>query len=61
MARAARSISRTRSSSDNQRLHDHLAKLTADAQKMPNPEDVLKAIRPELNKIFKPAFLAAWW
>ena len=37
---------------------DHLAKLTADPEQMPNPEGILKAVhRPELNTIFKPAFL----
>jgi type VI secretion system protein VasG len=36
---------------------DQLAKLTADPETMPNPEGILKAIKPELNKIFKPAFL----
>ncbi|HEY7304103.1 MAG TPA: type VI secretion system ATPase TssH [Bryobacteraceae bacterium] len=36
---------------------DQLAKLTADPETMPSPEGVLKAIKPELNKIFKPAFL----
>ena len=36
---------------------DQLAKLTADPETMPNPEGIMKAIKPELNKIFKPAFL----
>jgi type VI secretion system protein VasG len=36
---------------------DQLAKLTADPETMPTPEGILKAIKPELNKIFKPAFL----
>ena len=36
---------------------DQLAKLTADPEAMPSPEGILKAIKPELNKIFKPAFL----
>ena len=36
---------------------DQLAKLTADPDTMPSPEGILKAIKPELNKIFKPAFL----
>jgi type VI secretion system protein VasG len=36
---------------------DQLAKLTADPETMPSPEGILKAIKPELNKIFKPAFL----
>ncbi len=36
---------------------DQLAKLTADPETMPSSEGILKAIKPELNKIFKPAFL----
>ena len=36
---------------------DQLAKLTADPETMPSPEGIIKAIKPELNKIFKPAFL----
>ncbi len=36
---------------------DQLAKLTADPETMPSPEGIVKAIKPELNKIFKPAFL----
>ncbi len=36
---------------------DTLSKLTADPETMPNPEGLIKAIKPELNKIFKPAFL----
>ena len=32
-------------------------KLTADPETMPTPEGLVKAIKPELNKIFKPAFL----
>ncbi|HEX4748534.1 MAG TPA: type VI secretion system ATPase TssH [Bryobacteraceae bacterium] len=36
---------------------DQLAKLTADPETMPSAEGILKAIKPELNKIFKPAFL----
>ncbi len=36
---------------------DQLAKLTADPETMPSADGILKAIRPELNKIFKPAFL----
>ncbi len=36
---------------------DQLAKLTADPETMPSPEGIMKAIKPELNKIFKPAFL----
>jgi type VI secretion system protein VasG len=34
-----------------------LMKLTADPETMPSPEGLLKALKPELNKIFKPAFL----
>ena len=36
---------------------DTLMKLTADPETMPSPEGLLKALKPELNKIFKPAFL----
>ena len=36
---------------------DTLTKLTADPETMPAPEGLVKAIKPELNKIFKPAFL----
>jgi type VI secretion system protein VasG len=36
---------------------DALTKLTADPETMPAPEGLIKAIKPELNKIFKPAFL----
>jgi type VI secretion system protein VasG len=36
---------------------DALTKLTADPETMPTPEGLVKAIKPELNKIFKPAFL----
>jgi type VI secretion system protein VasG len=36
---------------------DTLAKLTADPETAPGPEALVKAIKPELNKIFKPAFL----
>jgi type VI secretion system protein VasG len=36
---------------------DQMMKLCADADTMPNAEGIVKAIRPELNKIFKPAFL----
>jgi type VI secretion system protein VasG len=32
-------------------------KLTADPETMPSPEGIVKAIKPELNKVFKPAFL----
>ena len=36
---------------------DTLAKLTADKETMPDADGLLAAIKPELNKIFKPAFL----
>jgi type VI secretion system protein VasG len=36
---------------------DTMAKLCADAETMPSPEGLVKALKPELNKIFKPAFL----
>jgi len=36
---------------------DVLTKLTADPETMPAPQGLVKAIKPELNKIFKPAFL----
>lgn len=36
---------------------DQLSKLTSDPETMPSPEGIIKAIKPELNKIFKPAFL----
>ncbi|HET8549519.1 MAG TPA: type VI secretion system ATPase TssH [Bryobacteraceae bacterium] len=36
---------------------DTIAKLTADPETTPSPEGLVKAIKPELNKIFKPAFL----
>jgi type VI secretion system protein VasG len=36
---------------------DTLAKLSADPETMPSPEGLVKALKPELNKIFKPAFL----
>jgi type VI secretion system protein VasG len=36
---------------------DTMMKLCADAETMPTPEGLVKAIKPELNKIFKPAFL----
>jgi type VI secretion system protein VasG len=32
-------------------------KLTADPETMPSPEGLIKALKPELNKVFKPAFL----
>ncbi len=34
-----------------------LMKLTGDPETMPGPEGLVKALKPELNKIFKPAFL----
>jgi len=36
---------------------DSIMKLTADPETMPAPEGLVKALKPELNKIFKPAFL----
>lgn len=36
---------------------DTLMKLTADPETIPDPETIVKAIKGELNKIFKPAFL----
>ena len=36
---------------------DTLMTLTADPETMPNEDGLLAAMRPELNKIFKPAFL----
>ncbi len=36
---------------------DTLMKLTADAETSPSPDALAKALKPELNKIFKPAFL----
>jgi type VI secretion system protein VasG len=36
---------------------DTLMKLTADPETAPSPEALVKALKPELNKIFKPAFL----
>jgi len=36
---------------------DTMAKLCTDPETMPGPEGLLKALKPELNKIFKPAFL----
>ena len=36
---------------------DTMMKLCADPETMPTPEGMVKAIKPELNKIFKPAFL----
>jgi type VI secretion system protein VasG len=34
-----------------------LMKLTSDPETMPGPEGLVKALKPELDKIFKPAFL----
>src|SRR2546430_16407777 len=36
---------------------DTLMKLCADPETMPEAEGLVKALKPELNKIFKPAFL----
>jgi len=36
---------------------DTMMKLTADPETAPNAEGLVKALKPELNKIFKPAFL----
>ena len=36
---------------------DTMAKLCADPETMPGPEGLVKALKPEMNKIFKPAFL----
>jgi type VI secretion system protein VasG len=36
---------------------DAIMKLCADPETMPNPDGIVKAIKPELNKVFKPAFL----
>jgi type VI secretion system protein VasG len=36
---------------------DTFMKLTADPETMPGPDGIVKALKPELNKIFKPAFL----
>jgi type VI secretion system protein VasG len=36
---------------------DLLMKLTADPETTPSPEGLAKALKPELNKIFKPAFM----
>jgi type VI secretion system protein VasG len=36
---------------------DTLAKLCADPETMPGPEGLVKALKPELDKVFKPAFL----
>jgi type VI secretion system protein VasG len=36
---------------------DTMMKLSADPETMPSPEGLVQALKPELNKIFKPAFL----
>ncbi len=36
---------------------DPMMKLCADPETMPDPEGMIRALKPELNKIFKPAFL----
>jgi type VI secretion system protein VasG len=36
---------------------DQMTKLTADPETTPEPEAMIKVLKPELNKIFKPAFL----
>ena len=36
---------------------DQLMKLTADPETMPSPDGLAKALKPELNKLFKPAFM----
>jgi len=36
---------------------DTLMKLTADPETMPSSEGLVKALKPELDKVFKPAFL----
>jgi len=36
---------------------DTLMKLTADPETMPSAEGLVKALKPELDKVFKPAFL----
>ena len=36
---------------------DIMAKLCADPETMPEPEGLVKALKPELDKVFKPAFL----
>jgi type VI secretion system protein VasG len=36
---------------------DTMAKLTADPETAPSPEGLVKALKPELDKVFKPAFL----
>ncbi len=36
---------------------DTIMKLTADPETMPSPSGLVKALKPELDKVFKPAFL----
>jgi type VI secretion system protein VasG len=36
---------------------DGIMKMTADPETMPDPDGLVKALKPELNKTFKPAFL----
>jgi len=36
---------------------DQMVKLCADAETAPTPEGLIQALKPDLNKIFKPAFL----
>jgi type VI secretion system protein VasG len=36
---------------------DQMMKLCADPETMPSPQGLVNALKPELNKIFKPAFL----
>ncbi len=36
---------------------DTMMKLTADPETMPSPDALVKAMKPELDKVFKPAFL----
>ncbi len=36
---------------------DQMMKLCADPETMPSPDGIVKAMKPDLNKIFKPAFL----
>jgi type VI secretion system protein VasG len=38
-------------------LTDRMMKLCADPETMPGPEALVKALKPDLNKVFKPAFL----
>jgi len=38
-------------------LTDRMMKLCADPETMPGPEALVKALKPDLNKAFKPAFL----